>query len=81
MKGAKNLEWLELIKLILSIIVVPLTLLIFKMNNRIIVLETNNQNKSDYYKKLFENDEKFLAVLNDLNTEIKIIQSQLKRIK
>jgi len=75
------LEWLEILKLILSIIVVPLTLLIFKMNNRIIVLETNNQNKSDYYKKLFENDEKFLAVLNDLNTEIKIIQSQLKRIK
>ena len=75
------MEWLEILKLILSIIVVPLTLLIFKMNNRIIVLETNNQNKSDYYKKLFENDEKFLAVLNDLNTEIKIIQSQLKRIK
>ena len=75
------MEWIELLKLILSIIVVPLMLLIFKMNNRIIVLETNTQNKSDYYKKLFENDEKFLAVLNDLNTEIKIIQSQLKRIK
>ena len=81
MKGGKKLELVEIVKLILSLFVAPLSILVFKMNNRIIILETNTKNKSDYYKKLFENDEKFLAVLNDLNTEIKIIQSQLERLK
>jgi len=81
MKGGKKLELVEIVKLILSLFVAPLSILVFKMNNRIIILETNTKNKSDYYKKLFENDERFLAVLNDLNTEIKIIQSQLERLK
>jgi predicted Holliday junction resolvase-like endonuclease len=71
---------IEIITLVLNFFIIPALIIIFKMNNKIIELNTRLNTKKKNIELLFKNDKEYLRNINEINVSLKVTQETLKNI-
>ena len=69
---------MEIVQWFTTLVIIPAVFLVFKMNTKIVILETRLNNKKEFFSKLFENDVQTLKNLNDLNVKIEKLTTQIE---